>query len=450
MTMEKPPPPADRSASGRHGASRRPGRLSVAAPTPGPGERRRVLVVDDEPGIRYMAARVLGRSYDVRDVATGEEALALLETEPFHFALVDVRLPGLSGLDLLSAMKLFCPSIDVIVMTGSAADVDEKMEDAIRRRAFFFLRKPFPMTVLETLAERVAETQELEERLVQYAWKLEQDLESARVFQRRLLPPRSWTGERIRIASVYNPFEKMGGDFFDYWTLPDGGTGILVADVMGHGPSTAMITGVVKSQIRSLSAEIMNPGDVLRALDEELSRIALSSFLTALLIFDRPGQEKVLYAGAGHPAALAQYAADRSDMRGSGTRSASGGAQDAGGDDDDQAGCGFLALESTGIPINTGLPVRGRETLTIPRESGLRLILYTDGYTDIRDREDRGFDEELPGSRAGATQFRLAAARALAEISPEAGLSSLEASWARFQQGAELEDDRAAVICWLH
>ncbi len=450
MTDGRPADPAPRPASAEHGVRKRPGRLSIAAPTPGPGERRRVLVVDDEPGIRYMASRVLGRSYDVRDAASGEEALALLETEPFHFALVDVRLPGLSGLDLLSAMKLCCPSIDVIVMTGSTADIDEKMEDAIRRRAFFFLRKPFPMTVLETLAERVAETQELEERLVQYAWKLEQDLESARVFQRRLLPPRSWTGERISIASVYNPFEKMGGDFFDYWTLADGGTGILVADVMGHGPSTAMITGVVKSQIRSLSAEIADPGGVLRALDEELSRIALTQFLTAFLIFDRPSQGMVFYAGAGHPAALAQYAADRSDMRDPESRPESGAVPDAVGAGGDHGAFGFRVLESTGIPINTGLPVTERETLAIPREPGLRLLLYTDGYTDIRDREDRGFDEELACSRAGATQFRLAAARALAEISPEAGLSSLEASWARFQQGAELEDDRAAVLCWLH
>lgn len=434
----------------------RPGRLSVAAPTPGPGERRRVLVVDDEPGIRYMASRVLGRRFDVRDAATGEDALALLGTEPFHFALVDVRLPGISGLDLLSAMKTCCPSIDVIVMTGSAADVDEKLEDAIRRRAFFFLRKPFPMTVLETLADRVAETQELEERLVQYAWKLEQDLESARIFQRRLLPPRSWTGNRIRISSLYNPFEKMGGDFFDYWALPDGGTGILVADIMGHGPSTAMVTGVVKSQVRSLSAEIAAPGDVLRALDEELSRIALPPFLTAFLAFDRPSLGELSYAGAGHPPALAQYAADRtegtasacaqepSDMRASGRPTPGPDATGA------PLTAGIRTLRSSGLPINTGLPVSGRGTLTVPRESGLRLLLYTDGYTDIRDREGRGFDEDIPDSGSGVTPFRLAAARALAEVSPDAGLGSLETSWTRFQFGAELEDDRAAVICWLH
>ena len=64
----------------------------------GAAPRRRVLIVDDEPGMRYMARRVFQDRFDVVEAEHGEAALRILEEQSFHFAVVDVRLPGLSGL----------------------------------------------------------------------------------------------------------------------------------------------------------------------------------------------------------------------------------------------------------------------------------------------------------------------------------------------------------------
>lgn len=392
--------------------------LQYASP-PAPGEKRRVLVVDDEPGIRYMARRVLERHFEVLEAGSGEDALALLEREAFHLAVIDVRLPGISGLDLLSAIKGCCPRIDVIVITGSVADPDEALEDAVRRQAFFFLRKPFPMNVLETLAQRAAERQSLEERLYEYLGALEQNLEAARAFQLRLLPPARWSSPRARVASRYVPSVQLSGDFFDYWTLGHGGTAYFIADVMGHGPAAAMVTGIVKSQVRSLSNEFRDPGEVLHALEEELERVRLNRFLTAFLLFDRPEEGELVYAGAGHPAVLCL-----------------------------RPGEPLLELESNGVPLSTGLAIGPRESMAVARRAGTRLLLYTDGYTEARSPEDLGFYESPDET---ASPFRRAAERALDADSPEAGLAALESGREAHIRGAEEveDDDRAAVLAWL-
>ena len=435
----------------------RPPRLLPSILPPGPGERRRVLVVDDEPGICYMARRVLEPRFEVHDALSGEDALRLLETEAFHIAMVDVRLPGMSGLDLLTTLKTVSPSTDVIVMTGSAVDVDEALEAAIRRRAFFFLRKPFPMTLLETLAPRVAEKQELEEQLDRYTRTLEQNLEAARIFQRGLLPAFSWRGEQLRISAAYRPSEQLGGDFFDYWTLPSGGTGIVIADVMGHGPGAAMVTGIVKSQLRSLSAEILDPGSVLEALEEELERITLSRFLSAFLLFDRPDEGEFAWASAGHPPALLWTRAH-------------------------PAGEPRLEpLVAAGFLLNTGLPRQPRATRTLRRTTGSRLLLYTDGYPEARNRAGAPFDSPAePGAQAPAiasppppipesavpavsasldstdprlidprSLFVQAAVHALGAADPSAGIEILEKFLEAFAGEFPPADDRAAILIHL-
>lgn len=462
MTADRPSDSAANRAAEQAARPRRPDRISRP---PHPGGRRRILVVDDEPGIRYMARRVLAGRFDVVEAASAEDALRILETEAFHIAMVDVRLPGISGLDLLAAMKNLSPGVDVIVMTGSAVDVDEALEGAIRRRAFFFLRKPFPLGILETLAMRVAEKQELEERLESYTRDLERGLESARIFQRKLLPPSSWTGPGVRVASTYHPSEQLGGDFFDYWPLPAGGVGFLVADVESHGPLAAMMTGIVKTQVRSLSAEIQDPGEVLSALDEELSRIALPSFLTALLVFDRPEEDEMAWSGAGHPPGLLW-------APGASRRAATAPGRVA-------------LLGSAGLPVNTGLPLGPRKTEKIARVRGSGLFLYTDGYPETVDPSGRQFDEKpggsgeldplsvsvpvapiAPGSPAAPavpilpppsreipfqfdSPFARSALQALVMEEPEAGLALLESARGQFAAGLRPADDRAAVLIRL-
>ncbi len=111
---------------------------------------RKILVVDDEESMRYFLVRSLKRAgYEVAAASSGEEALALAGDGPFDLALLDLRLPGVSGLDVLEAWRGRMPAFPVIVMTGFGT-VDRALQ-AMRRGAADFVTKPFK--VAEILAK---------------------------------------------------------------------------------------------------------------------------------------------------------------------------------------------------------------------------------------------------------------------------------------------------------
>lgn len=369
--------------------------------------------MDDEPGMRYATRRTLEPRYDVTEVATGEEALERIGETSFDIAIVDYRLPGISGLELLAAIKVVRPATDVVIMTGSAKDPDEALLGSIRRKAFFFLRKPFSAAVLETLVDRITETQVLEERLQEHARRLEEDMEAARFFQQAFLPPREWKGSRIEIAGLYVPSARLSGDLIDYWMLADGSAVMVVADVMGHGASAAMMTGVVKSQLRSLCAQDGDPGTIVTNLDGVLHNLTRERFLTMLLVVDDPRGGKIRFCGAGHPWGL--------------LRSPAG---------------AIRRIESTGIPLNLPIPSHPGWTSTeITREPGSRLLLYTDGFADATSPTGELFSE--------AANYRTILENALAHR-PVKGRSMLEEALLAHTNRLPQEDDRALLVAEMN
>src|SRR5947199_6104160 len=81
-----------------------------------------ILVVDDEGAIRYSISKTLQRvGYQVSAAASGEEALTMLEEQIFDVVLTDIRMPGLTGVELLAKIKEKAPDSIVILMTGYAS-----------------------------------------------------------------------------------------------------------------------------------------------------------------------------------------------------------------------------------------------------------------------------------------------------------------------------------------
>ena len=106
----------------------------------------RVLVADDEPHVRELLRDFLaGQGYEVAAAATGDEALAAVPTFRPDVILVDRLMPGLSGTDVLDALRRAGVTVPVILMSGHHADVPEGF--------FGVLRKPFN---LPRLAEVMA------------------------------------------------------------------------------------------------------------------------------------------------------------------------------------------------------------------------------------------------------------------------------------------------------
>lgn len=80
---------------------------------------RALLLDDDVDLLRFLQAELTDRGYEVTLARSGDEALALAKRgDPFDVALLDVRMPGPSGLDVCRALSSACPELPVVLMTG--------------------------------------------------------------------------------------------------------------------------------------------------------------------------------------------------------------------------------------------------------------------------------------------------------------------------------------------
>jgi two-component system, NtrC family, response regulator AtoC len=118
-----------------------------------------ILVVDDEPAMRLLLSSVLkDEGHDVTAAATGEEALQLIATRHYHLVLTDLKMPGISGLELLTQVKRDDPGTAVIILT--AFGTVEGAVEAMRKGAVHYLLKPLAnpdelrLTVRRALEER--------------------------------------------------------------------------------------------------------------------------------------------------------------------------------------------------------------------------------------------------------------------------------------------------------
>lgn len=104
-------------------------------------ELAHVLVVDDEGAIRYSVSKTLQRvGYTVSEAASGEEALEAMKKDRYDVVLTDIRMPGLTGVELLKRIKEVAPDAIVILMTGYAS-LGTAVE-ALRLGAHDYLIKP--------------------------------------------------------------------------------------------------------------------------------------------------------------------------------------------------------------------------------------------------------------------------------------------------------------------
>jgi len=103
--------------------------------------RGRILVVDDEQNMRTTLADILAdEGFDVSTAESGERAVKLCRREPFDTVLMDVRMPGIDGIEACRRIRELRPEARVILM--SAYSVEQLVEDSLRGGVVAFLRKP--------------------------------------------------------------------------------------------------------------------------------------------------------------------------------------------------------------------------------------------------------------------------------------------------------------------
>jgi len=139
-----------------------------------------------------------------------------------------------------------------------------------------------------------------EERLV----AINKELEIARTIQFGLLPEQNVAVCGLDIATKYAPASSVAGDFYHFLIADEGGLGVLVADVSGHGVPAALSASMVKVAIHAQSEHLRNPADVLNGLNSILCGTLHGQFVTAAYAFIDVAQRQLSYSGAGHPPLL--------------------------------------------------------------------------------------------------------------------------------------------------
>lgn len=138
--------------------------------------RFRVLVIDDDPGIRdYLEAAVSRQGYEVFAAADGEEALSKLDVSKPDIVTLDVVLPGMDGLETLRRLKKRLPKIPVIMLSGHGQA--RTIVEAMRLGASDFLRKPFEVEELEIAFHKALEHHKLTEEVQELRGRVRSEAE---------------------------------------------------------------------------------------------------------------------------------------------------------------------------------------------------------------------------------------------------------------------------------
>lgn len=203
-------------------------------------------------------------------------------------------------------------------------------------------------------------TQRNEERLL----SLNKEMEIARGIQAGLLPEKSFSVAGLITASRYVPASSVAGDFYDF--LPkDGGLGVLIADVSGHGVPAALSASMVKVAIRAQRDWADDPPRVLSGLNSILCGNLQGQFVTAGYLYLNPGNGALAYAGAGHPPLLAWRGREKK----------------------------VELMEENGLMLGI-FPDGAYKCLTADLQPGDRFVLYTDGITEAPSASGEEFGME--------------------------------------------------------
>lgn len=372
-----------------------------------------LLVIDDIEANRDLLARRLRRAgYRVTATADGAHGLALLEAaaqpvaERFDVLLLDVMMPGISGLDVLRCVRKTQSLATLPVIMATARDASAQVVEALALGANDYVTKPFDFQVvlarvqtqvtLKRSVDRIVELeQSLERRADELAaantqleltnGRMKADLKAAALVQRALLPVALPTAQGTKFAYLFEPSAELSGDILNVVRLDERRLGMYVLDVSGHGVAAALLSFTLSKFLspapdpssvlwhwRPLALEHMlgrdntaasyslsSPSEVVTRLNVRFPfDVKVRQYFTMLYGILDVTTNEFSYTSAGHPGFI--------HLR---------------------AGAKPCLIETPGLPVGVGNESYEEHTLKLA--SGDRLFFYSDGVTEAMapDRE---------------------------------------------------------------
>ncbi|MBF8779164.1 two-component system response regulator RssB [Pseudomonas fulva] len=233
-----------------------------------------LLIIDDDDVVRASLAAYLEDSgFDVLQASNGQQGLEVFEQHQPDLVICDLRMPQMGGLELIRRVSEQAPQLPVIVVSG--AGVMSDAVEALRLGAADYLIKPLEdLAVLEHSVRRaldrsrlVLENQRYREKLEAANRELEaslhllqEDQDAGRQVQMNMLPERPWQAGGFTFDHQIIPSLYLSGDFVDYFRVDERRIAFYLADVSGHGASSAFITVLLKFMTTRLLFEFKRSG----------------------------------------------------------------------------------------------------------------------------------------------------------------------------------------------
>jgi len=145
--------------------------LGISATNP-PSSLRKLLVVDDDPSVRHALWITFRDFYQVTLADCGEKAVEAFKADPVDVAVLDIRMPGKDGMEVLKELKELDPHVEVILLT--AYETIDYIRDALRLGACDYITKPFHVDHLRAAVSNAMDCREVSRKTAGYDKKFEQ------------------------------------------------------------------------------------------------------------------------------------------------------------------------------------------------------------------------------------------------------------------------------------
>jgi serine phosphatase RsbU (regulator of sigma subunit) len=286
-----------------------------------------ILIVDDQPA-NLVALEAVLRILEQRLVfaRSGEEALRRLLKEDFALILLDIQMPGLSGIETASLIRGREKSRHIpIIFFTAHVDADLQELRGYSLGAVDYLVKPIAPDVLrakvrvfvdlfqktEQVRRQAAELlehdrREHERKLAEAMAKAEEarrrtEMDLARQVQQRLFPAGPFPAPGFEVGGASYPADATGGDYYDFIPMLDGHIGVVIGDVCGHGLPAALLMAETRALLWGLANAHSHVGTILGSVNRMLNQdTAGERFVTLFFACLDPETRSFAYANAGH------------------------------------------------------------------------------------------------------------------------------------------------------
>ena len=323
----------------------------------------RILLVEDDPDDVILVRAALkddpSTMFALTVVSEAGQAVAQLAARRFDVALLDLSLPDAQGLDGVAMILGQARKTPIIVLTG--LNDDAVALQAMQGGAQDYLVKG--RVTDELLVRSIRYARERHQLLAERTRHLEHELEVAALLQQAFLPSTTPMAGSHDIGGYFQASGQIGGDFYDFFELPDGRCAVAVGDASGKGIPGAILMAKTQAVFRSEVNRHSAPGALVHHLNRNLCDTQGNyRFVTFFYGVLSPGDGQFTYVSAGHPRGLL-FTGDRMEY-----------------------------LTSSGPPLGLFADAAYEErTVTIGTAD--RLVVYSDGVSEAQGRDDQFFDE---------------------------------------------------------